>query len=85
MSDLSITRWCDGTYRPRSVWEPELLEILYREMEVLCISHHEFLDTLDEARRGLCMHWLQAERDAMHAYEIWERECAALDAMEVDQ
>lgn len=85
MSDLSITRWCDGTYRPRSIWEPELLELLHQEMEARCISHHELLDLLDDARRGYGMSWLQAERDALHAYEIWQRECAALDAMEVDQ
>lgn len=81
MSDghISITRWCEGTFRPRAIWEPELLEMLYQEMEVRGISHRELLDLLEDARRGYGMEWLQAERDADHACEIWRRECVDVE------
>jgi hypothetical protein len=67
---LSITQWCDGKFRPREIWEPELLEILWQECSRRNISALEFLEVIP----GLG--W--PERDLAAAVEVWSAECDRL-------
>jgi len=78
---LSITRWYDGTFRPRDIWEPELLSILWEECEWRGISPRELLQLLwleSSAAETWGNRWELLVTDLPLVIEVWEREVESL-------
>jgi hypothetical protein len=66
--DISIRRWYDGQFRPKSIWQAEALEILHEDWARRGGTAEDFLGHLeDEGRKG----WGE---DLPAILELWAQE-----------
>jgi hypothetical protein len=60
---ISITRWNDGTYRPRVIWETELRELLEQDFERRGLNRLEYSEVIAD------ISWLGG--DVSLAQDLW--------------
>jgi hypothetical protein len=72
MPTISITRWSNGTYRPRETWEAELRELLEQDFERRGLSRLEYSEVIADI-------WWLGGGDVPLAQELWDNSLDAND------